>query len=121
MIASSTFALVVLALMGEAARRIVGILYLHPEKRQVKVAHLTFLGKREDFVLPLSDVVPLSETPENPRAVFWAMHLYDASAPRRLVSTAFGGVKHRRYLVEIFGEEALLAAKYREDDDDGEL
>ncbi len=114
--ALSGLALLVLFALGEVARRAVGIIYLHPERKEVKISHLTFFGGRQDTVVPLEDVIPVSETPENPDSTVWVAHFYGRQLASKLISTKFGGIKHKRYFTEIFGEEALKGAVFREDD-----
>jgi len=126
---ASAFALFVLCGFGEFSRRIVGILYYHPEKKLVKLSHPSFLGQRVNTVhvqldtivqshlvfalqiIPLEDVIPISETSENPRNVVWAMRFYgqDAKTTLMYMCTAFGGIKHVGYFRQIFGEEGEQA------------
>ena len=117
----SLLALMVLSCFGEVARRFVGFVYYHPERREVKVAHLTFWGSRQDTVVPLESVIPVSETTESPRSLVWAVHFYDEHLGRKLICTRLGGIKNRSYFAEIFGYEALegvLDGEWREGDDD---
>ncbi len=97
-----------------------GIVYFRPETNEVKLAHLTFFGGRQDSVVPLDSLIPLSETPEHAGANVWAVHFYGRAFPSMFICTKLGGIKDRKLFAEIFGKEALEFAAFRDGDDLGE-
>jgi len=54
----------------------------------------------------LDDIVPLSETTENPRAPLWGLNFFGegGSVPTLMyMCTKFGGIQHPEYFKVIFG------------------
>lgn len=46
---------------GYFSNKLVGIVYLNEKEEKVKFAYLDFWGVRKDVIIPVSDIVPLSE------------------------------------------------------------
>ena len=68
------FALVVLVVMGNLARRVVGICYAdakHPDL--VRISHLSFFGRRIDRVVKLKDISALSDTNAEKNPLFFRL------------------------------------------------
>lgn len=42
--------------MGELFRRIVGMIFISRDSELVRFAHLSFWGRRHDFVVPIEDI-----------------------------------------------------------------
>ncbi|XP_035751742.1 transmembrane protein 186 [Egretta garzetta] len=57
----AVFAGAMLYSMSYFFRRIIGLIYLNESGRTVKVAHLTFWGRRNDIYCPIETVVTLDE------------------------------------------------------------
>lgn len=109
------FSIGTLVLLGEFFRRCVGIVYINSTNSKVKLAHVTFWGKRNDITVPLRDIIPLSETSERVGMLFWKISFYPDSLASNIskrseliISTRYGGVKDREAFTRIFGEEILL-------------
>ena len=57
------FSLLFLVLVGNLARRVIGICYADPKYPDlVRIAHLSFFGRRVDRVVKLNDISALSDT-----------------------------------------------------------
>lgn len=86
------FAFAMLYVMGEIFRRTVGHIYYSAEKDTVKVSHLTFWGGRKDILIPLSDLVPITDTSDIPTDIY--VHLLRYSQPKSslFLCLRFGGI-----------------------------
>lgn len=47
--------------------------------------------------------MPISDTPEDPKAPVWRVHFLDESQKKLLISTRFGTINHQEYFEKIFG------------------
>lgn len=55
--------LIVLFSMGQMARKIVGLAYYDPnDPKLIRIAHLTFFGRRNNLVVNLRDISALADT-----------------------------------------------------------
>lgn len=105
--------------MGEAFRRLIGILYISDDKQFVKISHLSFFGRRIDAVLPVREIVPLSDSDEELSDVFVWVYTYaslrlDGRNSRLfdifrgngqfLLCLRFGGVVDREAFETVFGK-----------------
>jgi len=99
-----TVSLVMLGIMGEFFRKLVGFMYIDPSGEQVKIAHLTFWGNRKDVVLPISSIIPLSDTDENPSDVFFKLKFYEKKQPPFYLSLKFGRVVDEDMFHKVLGQ-----------------
>lgn len=70
------FACAMLYVMSELTRRAVGAIYIDPERRLVKVSHLTFWGARKNIIVPVDDIVPLADISEEPKNIYVKLKRY---------------------------------------------
>ena len=112
------FSVTTLILFGEFFRRCVGIVYINKDYTKVKLAHVTFWGRRNDVDVPLDDIIPLSETSEHAGKIFWKISFYENSIASKLVDrseliicTRYGNIIDREAFIKIFGEETMLNPK----------
>lgn len=112
------FSITALILFGEFFRRCVGIVYINKDHTKVKLAHVTFWGRRNDVNVPLTDIIPLSETSEHAGKIFWKISFYENSLASKLVDrseliicTRYGNIIDREAFIKIFGDEILLNPK----------
>ena len=108
------FSFVTLGFFGEIFRRCVCIVYISKDETTVKIAHMSFWGRRKDVEVPLNDIIPLSETSERVGHIFWKINFYENSEASKLIdrsnliiSTRYGNVLDEKALVKIFGNEIL--------------
>ena len=109
------FSISTLVLFGEFFRRFVGLVSINQDNTKVRLSHVTFWGRRNDVVVPLEDILPLSETSERARNEYWQISFYENSCASKVVdrskliiSTKYGGIKDEEALERIFGEEILF-------------
>lgn len=100
----SAVAMVMLYVMGEFFRRLVGQLSLSKDGTTVIISHLTFFGGRRDLVLPVSDIVPLAETSrDQPDNLWFTLRRYSVPRQRFYMSLRGGGVFNTEQLRVIIG------------------
>lgn len=51
----------VLYTFGTLANKFIGYVYVHKTENTVKIAYIDFWGRRKDELVPIADIVPLSE------------------------------------------------------------
>lgn len=96
-------ATVMLVVMGEFFRRLVGIIYYNPSEDSVKISHLSFWGNRKDIYVPLDDIVPLTDTDDNPMDIYVKLLRYSKPKSKLYLSLKFGGILDSEKFVEVFG------------------
>ncbi|XP_061577626.1 transmembrane protein 186 [Cololabis saira] len=98
----AVFAGVMLYTASHFFRRVVGMMYLDQSQTMLKVAHLTFWGKRQDFYLPVSDVMTIADTGDSAKETIQKFKRY--STPETLYfSTHFGRVVDKQGFEKVFG------------------
>ncbi|XP_033633702.1 transmembrane protein 186-like [Asterias rubens] len=98
----ATFALMMLYAMSIYLRRIIGFIYLHRDGTKIKVAHLTFWGKRQEQSIPVSDVVPIGESGDKPTEIMLLLRRY-SSTQKLYFSLKYGQMTDRDKFCEVFG------------------
>ncbi|NXW46226.1 TM186 protein, partial [Nyctiprogne leucopyga] len=84
-------------------RRIIGLIYLNETGRTVRVAHLTFWGRRNDIYCPIETVMTLDEVGDNKGEPLLQFKRYD-SADILYFTIKFGQIVDRQKFTQIFGE-----------------
>ncbi|NXX94731.1 TM186 protein, partial [Centropus bengalensis] len=84
-------------------RRIIGFIYLSESGRTVKVAHLTFWGKRKDIYCPIETVMTLDEVGDSKGELLLQFKQYD-STDIFYFTIRFGQIVDREKFRHIFGE-----------------
>ncbi|KAM5227741.1 transmembrane protein 186 [Ctenodactylus gundi] len=103
----AAFAMAMLCWMSYFFQRLVGILYVNEAGTTLRVAHLTFWGRRQDSYCPVADVMPLMETRDRPQDVFVSIQQYSRKQTFYL-SLRFGHVLDKERFVQIFGNMDTL-------------
>ncbi|XP_025272328.1 transmembrane protein 186 isoform X1 [Canis lupus familiaris] len=96
------FALAMLCWMSHFFRRLVGILYVNEAGTVLRVAHLTFWGRRQDTDWPVADVVPMTETSDRPQELFMRIQQYSGKQTFYL-TLRYGRVLDRERFTRVFG------------------
>lgn len=96
-------ATLMLYVMGEFFRRLVGIVYYNSSESSVKISHLSFWGNRKDIYVPLEDIVPLTDTDDSPTDVYVKLLRYSKPKSKLFLSLRFGGIVDSEKFVEVFG------------------
>ncbi|XP_046385240.1 transmembrane protein 186 [Ischnura elegans] len=88
--------------LGIPCTNLVGSVYLSDDREKVKVAYLTFWGRRRDVLISTDDIVPLSEISGNPSQIYFVIERY--SQPSKLkLSLKHGKVENAELFKVVFG------------------
>ncbi|GAB6020271.1 hypothetical protein CHUAL_002989 [Chamberlinius hualienensis] len=87
----SVLALCVLFVFGNFFRRFVGAMYMNSSNDILKIAHLTFFGRRRDVLVPVKDIVPFLDRGENPNNVYYTLERY-STGDKYFYIIKFGGI-----------------------------
>jgi len=101
-IAASTVALTMLYIFTNFFQRVVGLVALSSDEKLVRLSHLTFFGGRNDLVVPVDDIVPLSDTSEISNDVFVKVHRY-STTDTLYMSLLYGRIENVETFQKIFG------------------
>uniref|UniRef100_G1LWC2 Transmembrane protein 186 n=2 Tax=Ailuropoda melanoleuca TaxID=9646 RepID=G1LWC2_AILME len=96
------FALAMLCWMSHFLRRLVGILYVNEAGTVLRVAHLTFWGRRQDTDWPVAEVVPMTESRDWPQELFVRIQQYSGKQTFYL-TLRYGRVLDRERFTQVFG------------------
>ncbi|XP_061848996.1 transmembrane protein 186 isoform X2 [Colius striatus] len=97
------FAGAMLYSMSYFFRRIIGLIYLNESGRTVRVAHLSFWGRRNDIYCPIETVMPLDEVGDSKGELLLQFKRYD-STDVLYFTIKFGHIVDRQKFAQIFGE-----------------
>ncbi|NXN91275.1 TM186 protein, partial [Rhinopomastus cyanomelas] len=89
--------------MSYFLRRIIGFIYLSESGRTVRVAHLTFWGRRNDIYCPKEEVIPLDEVGDKKGEVLLQFKQYN-STDTLYFTVKYGQIVDREKFLQIFGE-----------------
>ncbi|XP_064318025.1 transmembrane protein 186 isoform X1 [Phalacrocorax carbo] len=84
-------------------RRIIGLIYLNETGRTVRVAHLTFWGRRNDIYCPIETVMTLDEVGDNKGELLLQFKRYN-STEILYFTIKFGQIVDRQKFTQIFGQ-----------------
>lgn len=98
----ASFACLMLYVISYYLRRLIGIIALNGTGDILKVSHLNFWGRREDFYVPVEQVVPIAQ---------YEARVYDAYIPflryddkgKYYMSLRWGGILDKEKFVNVFG------------------
>ena len=91
------FSSIALLATGEFMRRVIGVIYIDKtDLSKVRIAHISFWGKRKDIIVDIEDIKFLSDTTQKETAnhnVFWKVQFYDPKLSTMFISTKYGGIE----------------------------
>uniref|UniRef100_A0A8D2LMN0 Transmembrane protein 186 n=1 Tax=Varanus komodoensis TaxID=61221 RepID=A0A8D2LMN0_VARKO len=96
------FAAVMLYGMSFYFRRIIGMMYLNEDGTTLRVAHLTFWGRRKDIYCPVETVMPLGDMTQQ-NDVLLQFRQYDQEN-FLYFSLRFGQIVDKEGFAKVFGE-----------------
>nr|XP_058894423.1 transmembrane protein 186 [Kogia breviceps] len=96
------FALAMLCWMSHFFRRLVGILYVNESGTMLRVAHLTFWGRRQETYCPVADVIPMTESQDRPQELFVRIQQYSGKQTFYL-TLRYGRILDRERFTQVFG------------------
>ncbi|NXN20525.1 TM186 protein, partial [Nycticryphes semicollaris] len=97
------FAGAMLCGMSYFFRRIIGLIYLNETGCTVKVAHLTFWGRRNDIYCPIETVMTLDEVGDSKGELLLQFKRYN-STDILYFTTKFGQIVDKKRFTQIFGK-----------------
>ncbi|CAL8333813.1 unnamed protein product [Lota lota] len=83
-------------------RKVVGTMYLNSSQDTLKVAHLTFWGRRANVFLPVSDVMTMGDTGDSLTEPVLRLKRY-SNAQTMYFSLSYGRVVDKRAFQKVFG------------------
>ncbi|NWV08366.1 TM186 protein, partial [Ptilonorhynchus violaceus] len=98
----AAFAGVMLYGMSYFLRRIIGLIYLSETGQTVRVAHLTFWGRRNDIYCPIETVVTLDEVGDSKEELLLQFKRYN-STDTLYFTIKYGQIVDREKFTQIFG------------------
>ncbi|NXG15493.1 TM186 protein, partial [Grallaria varia] len=84
-------------------RRIIGLIYLSETGQTVRVAHLTFWGRRNDIYCPIETVVTLDEVGDSKEELLLQFKRYN-STDTLYFTIKYGKIVDREKFTQIFGK-----------------
>ncbi|NXY84818.1 TM186 protein, partial [Alcedo cyanopectus] len=84
-------------------RRIIGFIYLNEAGSTLRVAHLTFWGRRNDIYCPKETVMPLDDTGDSKGELLLQFKRYN-STDVLYFTIKYGQIVDRQKFTQIFGE-----------------
>jgi len=100
--AASTLALVMLYFFANFFQRVVGLVALSGDQSLVRLSHLTFFGGRNDVIVPVDDIVPLSDVSERRNDIFVKVRRYSTS-DTLYMSLLYGHIENAETFQKVFG------------------
>lgn len=91
-------------------KRLIGVIFLAEDKRNVKIAHLTFWGNRNDIVVSIEDIVPLTDGDCKANDAFVKLQRYSCEEVLYL-TLRFGKILDKDNFQKIFGSLEILGFK----------
>ncbi|XP_020382585.2 transmembrane protein 186 [Rhincodon typus] len=98
----SGFAVVMLYFMSYYLRRFIGMLYINDSGTTLKVSHLTFWGRRNDFYVSVEDVMPLGDTGDTANEIILQFKQYNKTEVFYF-TVKFGQVVDKQKFLQVFG------------------
>jgi len=99
-----SLALVMLGVMGELFRKLIGAVYINSSTNRVKISHLNFWGNRKDIIVNMSDIVPISDTDDKFSDVYVKVKFYSQQKPLFL-TVKYGHLLNKDSFHQIFGKD----------------
>uniref|UniRef100_A0A8C8R822 Transmembrane protein 186 n=1 Tax=Pelusios castaneus TaxID=367368 RepID=A0A8C8R822_9SAUR len=97
------FAAIMLYSISHFLRRMIGLIYLNESGTTVKVAHLTFWGRKKIIYCPVETVMPLEATGDNKEEILFQFKQYN-STQNLYFTLKFGQIMDKQRFAQIFGE-----------------
>ncbi|XP_003743789.1 transmembrane protein 186 [Galendromus occidentalis] len=97
------YILVMTVFVGQMAQKAVGVLYLNESREKLRVASLTFLGRRVDTMYDVQDIMHVADTGLKTQFPLVALVRYSDPKEKMLVYTG-NGILDRELFEHVFGE-----------------
>lgn len=91
-------------------KRLIGIIYIDKDQKLLKIAHLTFWGGRNDIIVPVDKIIPLTDCDNNPADIF--VKLVRTNSDESLYMTLrFGKILDEDVFKKVFGNLEVLKSQ----------
>ncbi|CAL8094525.1 unnamed protein product [Orchesella dallaii] len=102
---TSSFACVMLYVMGTICSRLIGAMYVSKtDSSLIRIGHMNFWGKREDQIFNRNEIVPFSEIPDNVSDIYVNVKFYSDPDNKLHLSVRYGTIYNKVKFEEIFGK-----------------
>ncbi|GFT23049.1 transmembrane protein 186 [Nephila pilipes] len=91
-------------------RKLVGIISISEDQKLVKISHLTFWGRKKDLIVPLEDIVPLTDGSCNPTEVYTKLLRY-STEDFLYFTLKFGKILDKSKFELVFGNMEVFGLK----------
>ncbi|KAH7638437.1 hypothetical protein HUG17_2470 [Dermatophagoides farinae] len=101
----SAFSLTLLYGFGQIFRRLIGSIYVSPEKNLVRISHLTFFGNRVEKILPRDNLLLLSDSNANLNDLLLRVSPMDQNELKDslYICLKYGGILDVEKFANVFG------------------
>lgn len=99
---SASFTCLSLYVLTSFFKKLIGIVYIDPDEKHLKIAHLTFWGGRNDIIVPVDEIIPLTDCDNNPADAFVKV-LRTNSDESLYMTLRFGKILDEDIFKKVFG------------------
>ena len=89
--------------ISNITRKLACIISIHNDMEHIRIGRMTFWGNRRNLIVPINQVVPLSEIGISPKDIYTDLRTYDGSV-KLYIPVRFGGVYNLEHFELIFGK-----------------
>ena len=101
-IGASALALTMLYIATNFFQRVIGLVAISSDQKLVRLSHLTFFGGRNDVIVPVNDIVPLSDIDERSDDIFVKVRRYSTS-DTLYMTLCYGRIENAENFKQVFG------------------
>ncbi|CAL1283405.1 unnamed protein product [Larinioides sclopetarius] len=101
------FACFTLYLLSYYFRRLIGIIFLSDDEESVQISHLTFWGRKKDIIVPLQDIIPLSDSTCNASDIYVKLKRYSCE-DKLYFTLKYGKILDKVKFEKVFGTLEFL-------------
>lgn len=99
-----------LLIFGNIIRRIVGFVYINPDKTRVKISHLDFWGRRRDVICKIEDLTMVDDY-NHQKDYYFALYHLKRPGEYYYISLKSGGILDKESFVDVFNVQLNVPDK----------
>lgn len=99
----STVSLIMLGIMGEFFRKLIGIIYVNPATNTIKFSHLNFWGNRKEVFYHIDEFISPCDAGENLSDAYVKITFVDKSIPSLYLSVKHGHIVDKELFSKFIG------------------
>lgn len=107
---SASFTCLSVYVLTSFFKKLIGIVYIDEDKKHLKIAHLTFWGGRNDIIVPVDEIIPLTDCDNNPADAFVKV-LRTNSDESLYMTLRFGKILDEDLFKKVFGSFEIPKSK----------